>query len=275
MQDAIEEANLLLFGVMPNGTPSAPVSDLTDNAGNFIFANVLPVGADYVLAPEKDDNPLNGVTTYDLVLISKHILGLEPFDSPYKMIAADANKSGSITTFDIVEFRKLILGIYSEMPNNTSWRFVDQAYAFPNQLNPFQEAFPETKSVVDMQMANLNDNFVGVKIGDVNNTVVPNSLVSSDERSVGTLYFDLTDRDVKAGDVIEVKMTASEKVAGYQFTLNLKGKKRWSVSVLMVCCVLLVLLLWNIMRMFLTELKFKLTCVRMNILCLKMVLFVL
>jgi hypothetical protein len=100
----------------------------------------------YTLTPTKDDNPLNGVTTYDLVLISKHILGLEPLTTPYKMIAADANRSGSITTFDIVEFRKLILGIYNELPNNTSWRFVDKAFSFPNPNNPFQSTFPENIS---------------------------------------------------------------------------------------------------------------------------------
>jgi len=223
MDEGVEEANVVLFGTLPNGAPAPTVSDLTDNLGNFMFVNALPVGSDYVVAPEKDDNPLNGVTTYDLVLISKHILGIEPFDSPYKMIAADANKSGSITSFDIVEFRKLILGIYNELPSNTSWRFVDKYYAFPNLLNPFQELFPETKSVQNMQMANLNEDFVGVKIGDVNNSVVPNSLVGADDRSLGTIYFDADDRNVKAGEIVEVKMTASEKVAGYQFTMDLNG----------------------------------------------------
>ena len=222
-QEGVEEANAVLYGIPHNGNPVVNLTDMTDNLGSFMFINALPVGSDYVLAPEKDDNPLNGVTTYDLVLISKHILGIEPFNSPYKMIAADGNKSGSITTFDIVEYRKLILGIYTEMPNNTSWRFVDKDYIFPNLLNPFQELFPETKSVQNMQMANLEEDFVGVKIGDVNNSVIPNALVSAEERSLGTLYFDVDDRNVNAGDIVEVKMTASEKVEGYQFTMDLNG----------------------------------------------------
>jgi hypothetical protein len=222
-QEGVEGANVTLYGVLPTGLAAPAVSDMTDNQGNFVFANVLPVGSNYVLAPEKDDNPLNGVTTYDLVLISKHILGIEPFNSPYKMIAADGNKSGSITTFDIVEFRKLILGIYSEMPGNTSWRFIDKDYAFPNLLNPFQESFPESKAVTDMQLANFEEDFVGVKIGDVNNSVVLNAQANADDRGLGTLYFDVEDRNVKAGEMVEVKMIASEKVAGYQFTLNLEG----------------------------------------------------
>ncbi|MEZ4931408.1 MAG: hypothetical protein R2788_04655 [Saprospiraceae bacterium] len=61
---------------------------------------------------------------------------VELLDSPYKMIAADANKSNSITTFDLVQIRKLILFINTDLPNNTSWRFVDKAYAFSNPAEP-------------------------------------------------------------------------------------------------------------------------------------------
>jgi hypothetical protein len=62
-------------------------------------------------SPELDDNPLNGVSTYDLVLIKNHIDGDLPFTSPYQYVAADINRSGTITTFDILELRNLILGI--------------------------------------------------------------------------------------------------------------------------------------------------------------------
>ena len=37
-----------------------------------------------------------------------HILGMDELDSPYQMIAADANNSGTITSADLVEIRKLI-----------------------------------------------------------------------------------------------------------------------------------------------------------------------
>jgi hypothetical protein len=141
---------------------------LTDANGAYSYCDVCPYCDRFLLKPEKDDNPLNGVTTYDLVLISKHILGSEPFDSPFKMIAADANKSNSITTFDIAELRKLILGIYDVLPNNTSWRFVDGAFQFPNMNNPFQTSFPESRDCVAPQASTVN--FVAVKVGDVNNT---------------------------------------------------------------------------------------------------------
>lgn len=223
MQDGVEEAEVHLQGTPPNGLPDVTTFDMSDNLGSFWFINALPMGSNYTVTPEKNDNPLNGVTTYDLVLISKHILGIEPLGSPYKMIAADANKSNSITTFDVVELRKLILGIYQTLPANHSWRFISNGYSFPNQDNPFQETFPESKSVADMQNSDLNANFTGVKIGDVNNSVVSNSLISSDDRSAGTVLFDVQDRDLKAGEEFEVTFNAAEKVAAYQFTLNLNG----------------------------------------------------
>ncbi len=128
----------------------------------------------FTVTPTKDGNDLNGVSTYDLVLISKHILGLEPLDSPYKIIAADANKSNSLTTFDGVEIRKLILGIYNEFPDNTSWRFIPASHSFPNPANPFQQDFPESAQGIDRVASKSNKvDFVAIKVGDVNNTASP------------------------------------------------------------------------------------------------------
>ena len=218
--ETIEEGIVTLDATL-NAAPPVTMFDMTDNNGTYAFN--IALGSTVTVSPVKDDNPLNGVTTYDLVLISKHILGIQPLGSPYKMIAADANKSNSITTFDIVELRKLVLGINQELPNNTSWRFVDKAHVFANPANPFQNTIPETISFVDIMGNWMDQNFVGVKIGDVNNTAVANSLMVSDDRSVGTLLFDVNDRDVKAGETFEVTFTAAEKTQGYQMTLNLNG----------------------------------------------------
>jgi len=199
MTEGVEEGTVHIDGTSTFAPPYS-YFDLSDTSGVYVVKNSVPLAATFVIAPEKDDNPLNGVTTYDLVLISKHILGIEPLTSPYKMIAADANKSGSITTFDIVEIRKLILGIYTELPNNTSWRFVDKAFQFPNLNNPFQTQFPETISVGDAMASQIGEDFVGVKIGDVNSTVVANATMQAEERTTGTAIFDVEERSVKAGE---------------------------------------------------------------------------
>ncbi len=171
------------------------------------LCNINTAG-NYKVKPEKDDNPLNGVTTYDLVLISKHILGIEPLTSPYKMIAADANKSGSITTFDVVELRKLIIGTYTNLPSNKSWRFVEKAFVFPNLNNPFQTAFPE--EIIVTSLPDVDVNFRGVKIGDVNNTSIVSCTTCTAPRYLPGKYVLTAPRrgDLKSGDIYTLPIRA-------------------------------------------------------------------
>ncbi len=137
------------FDLTLTGIPAIPpltLSAVSDTTGCVSFVDGIPVSSNLMPALHiyKDGDPLEGVNTLDLVLISQHILGLEPLNSPFKMIAADANKSGSITTSDIVELRNLILGVYTEFPNNTSWRFLDTNFTFPDPANPFQGGYDGT-----------------------------------------------------------------------------------------------------------------------------------
>ncbi len=139
---------------------------------NLNFSNVDCSNINtFSIKPFKDINPLNGVTTFDLVIIRKHILGIELLGSPYKIIAADVNKSKSVTTLDMVEIRKLILLINPEFPDNTSWRFVDKSFVFPNPLNPFEPEFPECVTL-NFSAGNPSQtaDFVAIKVGDVNNS---------------------------------------------------------------------------------------------------------
>ncbi|MEO6039411.1 MAG: hypothetical protein ABIQ93_13440, partial [Saprospiraceae bacterium] len=220
--DGLEEGTVQLTGTDP-AAATFNYLELTDSDGHFAFNTTVPAGSNVTVTPTKDDNPLNGVSTYDLVLISRHILGLEPIPTPYRMIAADANKSNSITTFDIVELRKLILGIYQELPNNTSWRFVDKTYVFPDPTNPFEAYFPENATVINFQPAASPFDFVAVKVGDVNGNAFANSLLSTEDRSTGVLLFAVDDRSVKQGETFAVHFRAAETVQGGQFSLQYPG----------------------------------------------------
>lgn len=159
-EQPISEVQMSLSGPMPMTTVSEP-------DGSYYFDD-LEEDFDYTVTAFRNDNHLNGVTTFDIVLISKHILAIDPLDSPYKRIAADVNRSNSITTLDLIQMRRLILNIYDEFPNNTSWRFIDQEYEFPQPDNPWVEFFPELININDLIGEELNAGFIGIKIGDVN-----------------------------------------------------------------------------------------------------------
>ena len=167
--------------------------------------------------------PLNGVSTFDLVLISRHILSVQPLDSPYKLIAADVNNDKKITTIDLIHLRKLILAIDTEFANNTSWRFVPENYVFPVPTNPWFEVFPEVYNVNDLA-GQINDaDFVAVKIGDVNSSAAT-SFANLEQRTIGGLFaFEVEDQQLKAGNAYTVTFKAAEiaKIQGYQGTLML------------------------------------------------------
>lgn len=200
------------------------VSDTVTGPDGCAKIYLLSSNNTYTIVPEKKDDPLNGVTTYDLLLISKHILGLEPLDNPYRMIAADANKSGSITTFDLIELRKLIMGIYTELPNNTSWRFVDSDFEFPNPMNPFATSFPEQVSVEDGLFSDTLA-FYGVKIGDVDCTATLHGLAPDPDYPDALLA--MPDTLLAAGQVYELPIYMVENTSwqGYQFALNFDPQK--------------------------------------------------
>ncbi len=196
----------------------------TDVNGSYLFKDVL-LGEDYDITPSKDSFITNGLSSFDLLLISRHILGISSLSSPYKMIAADANKSGHITTFDIVLIRKLILHISTNLPGNQSWRFVDADFVFENPANPFATTFPESISLEGLSQAKQDLNFIAIKVGDINGSA--NTQAFSEQgsgRSKGSpLLLQTPDRDMLAGEIYNVLFSASqvEQLRGFQFALDI------------------------------------------------------
>lgn len=167
----IREDGVPVEGVEVSLSGPSPGFTLTDTQGRYYFYGAN-VGDDITITPEKDAGYLGGYTenisTQDLVLISRHILGVQPLGSPYRLIAADVNNSRSVTTLDLIALRRLLLGIDVEFESNTSWRFVELDYVFPNPADPWQERFPEWINVNNLPPTGAADlDFVAVKVGDV------------------------------------------------------------------------------------------------------------
>lgn len=222
---AFSETMQPLFEVSVNlQAPSIPldVTQLTDLTGSTVFAPLAP-GTNFGVGCSKNTNPGNGLSTGDLIAISKHILGLQELGSPYKMIAADANRSGSITTFDILTIRSIILGVAPDFPNNASWRFLPADYTFPNPHNPFQTAFPVPGYTAYTAPVSDPIDFIGIKIGDVNNTASPDNFATFDERDLQTLFFETEDKNVEAGETFIATFVGGAVTEGFQFTLNTGG----------------------------------------------------
>lgn len=189
----------------------------------YIFDN-QPQGYDYTVFPQFNEGIDNGVSTWDLVLISRHILNVELLDSPFKIIAADANGSGSVSTLDQVAIRKVILNIEPGFPNNVnSWRFVDADYVFQNPADPFTGGFPEAINLNNLNANQMEADFIGIKVGDVNESAAANSQSGAEERQfAGVLNLLIPEQEVRAGERVEVSIQAEDmdEIAGLQFTLG-------------------------------------------------------
>lgn len=213
----------LVEGVHIKVNNSNTLQALTGYNGYFEFPN-LPIGKDYTIVPDKDGDLMNGVTTFDIVLISKHILGIQRLDSPYKLIAADVDRSGGITAIDLIRLRKILLGIERTLPNNQhSWRFVDAKHRFTNPENPFQREFPEIYNINDFDGKPMDIDFVAIKVGDVNGTAQANSASNVETRaSARILSLTTMDRNLKAGETftIDFNPNITTQLIGYQFAMR-------------------------------------------------------
>jgi len=196
---------------------------MTNESGDYAFLSNLE-NANYEITVLKDDDHTNGVSTLDLVLIQRHIVGFADLDSPYKVIAADINRDDKVSSIDIVELRKLILGVQEEFESNTSWRFVDNTQQFVDPLAPWP--VDEQKDIDDLTANMTAEDFVAVKIGDVNATATHNVVGANTEvRSGNTMLLEIEDKAVKAGDLVEIVVSSAEfkNVAGLQMTMEFDG----------------------------------------------------
>ena len=209
--------------------PNYPGSQMTDFAGHYMF-DENEMYRSYQLSGFNNDNPLNGVSTLDLVLIQRHILGLERLDSPYKLIAADINNDENISSIDLLELRKLILGIYEEFPQNDSWRFINESDIVDPQ-SPWP--VPVTRIIQDLDNNMMQEDFVGIKLGDVNDSASANVSGDSDvSRAVNAIELSFEEQSFELGETVEMVLNSEElsKVYGMQFTLETNGLELISIQ---------------------------------------------
>ena len=138
------------------------------------------------------------------------------------MIAADANKSNSITTLDLVELRRLILHIDEDLSNNTSWRFINKQYVFPNFDNPWEENFPELINLNNLNDPQENLNFVAVKIGDVNGSAELNSFSHVNNRNLQSKKIFVQEKSFRKDETVQVDfiLESIHQLLGLQGTIE-------------------------------------------------------
>lgn len=189
----------------------------------------LPFSGSYriTVSADKVDNPVNGVSTFDLLLISRNILGIQLLPSIYELLAADVNKSGTVTSFDIVAIRKVLLGISDTFPGVKSWQFIrsiaDPANA-PFSWSLARDTYQVTINNLKADQVLAAMDFIAIKSGDVNNSAQFDSLSRGlDDRSGReiSLVYD-GNRYLDEGDTAHITIRSPDFVplAGWQLSIS-------------------------------------------------------
>jgi len=155
-------------------------------------------------------------------LLGQHLLEINLLDSPYQLIAADVNESGSITGLDLIKLRRMILDIDDSFDAGKSWTFVDADFVFPQPTNPFATTYPSVYNINSLTTGEIAD-FIGIKLGDLNGSASPVLLQSGDTRSSdGQLKIKIEDEMLKAGQRYDLAFTAKDfkDISGFQFTVD-------------------------------------------------------
>ena len=219
----ITEDNRKLEDIRIKLVGSEMADQMTDINGEYEFPPVN-YGSSYTVLPVSNEDYLNGLSTLDLVIIQKHILGLKQLKSPYSYLASDVNNDKKITASDILQLRKIILGVNNKFENNKSWRFISGA--FDNLVNPMDGILTESFAFSKMN-SNITADFIAVKVGDVSGDATVNKLENIDGRNGVNIGFVMSNNKFDANEIIEVPVYASDfkDVTGLQGTFKYNTEK--------------------------------------------------
>ena len=184
------------------------------NKDGIYFLPIGPAAGVSTIKPVKNINKFNGVTAADASSIQKHVANIFPITDPYKMVCADVNKSNSVTTLDASLVVQALLG--NPIANsifNTSWRFVPTDHAMSNP--PW--GFPEQRTYTDISTSYSDQDFFGMKIGDVTATYSN----PANFGGVASMVLNAGDQWLEAGQPLSVEFKADQMddLTAFQFAL--------------------------------------------------------
>lgn len=194
-------------------------NQLSDVQGRYKIRDIPP-GSDIDVSVDKQESAINGVNVSDIITIRDHILAKKYLNSPYKMLAADVNNDGYISVRDLLFIRKLILGYIEKYPSNMSWRFADKSYQFPNKENPFNQPDIWRKQLNNIKGVLPIVDWIGIKLGDVNNSVLFGSEILEVRDQKPVTVFATKVEETESEVVIRLTSNEIRNIRGLQFDMS-------------------------------------------------------
>lgn len=218
----IPGVNVALTGtVLGNDATVLPLAD---------YSFLVPGGANTVVTPNKVAAAKSTkINVGDLLFIQAHAAPPPvqiAFTSPYQYLAGDINGDKTVNIIDYALVQAYIVnnqqtdGHFHFNPAPPDWKFVPKSYVFPAP-NPLNPAPPSSIDHTNVLSAFLDDDFIGVLLGDVNGDVIPTFTNNSGADYAGTFKLRINERSVQAGETVTVPFKASDfnNRQAYQLTI--------------------------------------------------------
>jgi len=198
---------------------------LADGAYSFTVSS----SANFMVAPYKYSNWPNGLTSADVSAIQRHTLntgiGDDDLGSSYKEIAADVNNDYEVSTFDALILNQYVATAFTTPPpaGIPSWRFVPATPALPYDPFVTVESYDTTILFVGLVSDTIDNDFIAVKMGDVNNTANAQNITGgADPLNGEDVSFIVENQTLKAGEIVEVAVRAGdfESLLAYQWIMD-------------------------------------------------------
>ncbi len=215
--------------------PGVDVTALPNANYNFMVAS----GSNTVVTGNKVSTVKNQqINVGDMLGIQAHAALQVAFNNGYQWVAADINGDQRINLVDYALVQKYVLGNNPHFRDNQGnqvgpdWKFVAETHTFtlpmgnpqPPMLNPLNNPVPPNSIAHNNILVDfLDDDFTGVLIGDVNGSVMPDSLTSGGGGADNAaLKFRLNDRSVQAGETVIIPFNALDftNTRAYQMTIG-------------------------------------------------------
>ncbi|MBV6441022.1 MAG: hypothetical protein EPGJADBJ_02699 [Saprospiraceae bacterium] len=214
-------------------TLSGDGSDTDNSTAAGLYAVSSATGTNFAVKPLKNRSvalgALLGVTSADASRIQQHVGGGFPLTDPYKLIAADVNNSKAVTAQDASLISQALLGnpVAQLLFVNRTWVFVPEAHVFPNPLNPWQGGppyFPEDITLSSVSCALIDQDFIGSKLGDVNGTTNPATLLPTQSPD---LIWNVQDQAMQQDAIVVAEFRAEgfTNLLAYQFAMSFDPEK--------------------------------------------------
>mgnify|MGYP000558694341 CR=1 FL=1 len=211
-----------------NLTGASTAVDVTPATGLYtVVASVVP--GNYTVTPTKNITITNGLTSLDALRVQQHAIGAMPFTDPFMLIAADVNRNNMVNTTDATLINQVILGNPAALVIfNKSWRFVPKSWS----LTIIPWGFPETLTFSPLTGSAINQDFWGIKLGDLV-TAYANPANKPSAPPIAVVWT-VQDQVLEAGQEVEAEFRVNnfENIGSYQFALHFNTEQLEVVDIL-------------------------------------------